>query len=174
VRNTHVTTEAANATADPSFAALYARSKDAVFRAVLLAVRHQDRAEDAVQEAYSRALARWDQVAVHPNQVGWLVKVALNADRSRLRVWRREQARPPHTAAPADEGSVDPWLLQRVWDLPLRQRQVVALRILADLDTAQTAAALGIAPGTVTAHLHRALSSLRTTLSLVETTEATS
>jgi DNA-directed RNA polymerase specialized sigma24 family protein len=46
--------------------------------------------------------------------------------------------------------------------LPARQRQVVALRIFLDLDTAQTAEVLGIAPGTVTAHLARALAALRT------------
>ena len=50
-------------------------------------------------------------------------------------------------------------MLQR---LPARQRQVVALRIFLDLDTAQTADVLGIAPGTVTAHLARALAALRT------------
>jgi len=33
-----------------------------------------------------------------------------------------------------------------------------------DLDTAQTAEVLGIAPGTVTAHLTRALAALRTEL----------
>jgi len=45
--------------------------------------------------------------------------------------------------------------------LPERQRQVIGLRLLLDLSTEQTAEALGVAPGTVTAHLHRALSSLR-------------
>jgi RNA polymerase sigma-70 factor (ECF subfamily) len=45
--------------------------------------------------------------------------------------------------------------------LPERQRQVIALRIFLDLDTAATAQVLGIAPGTVTAHLSRALSALR-------------
>jgi DNA-directed RNA polymerase specialized sigma24 family protein len=45
--------------------------------------------------------------------------------------------------------------------LPLRQRQVVALRIFLDLDTAQTAQVLGIAPGTVTAHMARATAALR-------------
>ena len=42
-----------------------------------------------------------------------------------------------------------------------RQRQVVALRIFLDLDTAHTADVLGIAPGTVTAHLARARAALR-------------
>jgi len=49
--------------------------------------------------------------------------------------------------------------------LPARQRQVVALRLFLDLDTAATAETLGIAPGTVTAHLARAIATLRAELS---------
>jgi DNA-directed RNA polymerase specialized sigma24 family protein len=45
--------------------------------------------------------------------------------------------------------------------LPARQRQVVALRLFLDLDTGRTAEVLGIAPGTVTAHLARAIAALR-------------
>lgn len=45
--------------------------------------------------------------------------------------------------------------------LPVRQRQVVALRLFLDLDTRRTAQVLGIAPGTVKEHLGRALASLR-------------
>ena len=45
--------------------------------------------------------------------------------------------------------------------LPARQRQVVALRLFLDLDTAGTARVLGIAPGTVQAHLGRAMAALR-------------
>jgi DNA-directed RNA polymerase specialized sigma24 family protein len=45
--------------------------------------------------------------------------------------------------------------------LPARQRQVVALRLILDLDTAGTAQILGIAPGTVMAHLGRAIAALR-------------
>jgi RNA polymerase sigma factor (sigma-70 family) len=45
--------------------------------------------------------------------------------------------------------------------LPVRQREVITLRLLLDLDTETTAKVLGIAPGTVTAHLSRAVSTLR-------------
>jgi DNA-directed RNA polymerase specialized sigma24 family protein len=45
--------------------------------------------------------------------------------------------------------------------LPARQRQVVALRLFLDLDTARTAQPLGIAPSTVKAHLARAITALR-------------
>ena len=45
--------------------------------------------------------------------------------------------------------------------LPARQRQVVALRLVLDLDTGRTAEVLGIAPGTVMAHMGRAIAALR-------------
>ena len=45
--------------------------------------------------------------------------------------------------------------------LPERQREVLAMRVFLDLDTRQTADLLGMAQGTVTAHLHRATTTLR-------------
>ena len=45
--------------------------------------------------------------------------------------------------------------------LPVRQRQVITLRLLLDLDTETTARVLGISGGTVSSHLKRALDALR-------------
>ena len=56
---------------------------------------------------------------------------------------------------------VDPQIMAALMRLPARQRQVVALRLILDMDTARTSAVLGIAPGTVMAHLGRAMAALR-------------
>jgi RNA polymerase sigma factor (sigma-70 family) len=48
--------------------------------------------------------------------------------------------------------------------LPARQRQVIALRLILDLDTSGTAKALGIRPNTVMVHMARALATLRSDL----------
>jgi len=59
------------------------------------------------------------------------------------------------------------WVIRTALNLSVsswRRHRRVALRIFLDLDTAQTAEVLGIAPGTVTAHLTRALTALRTEL----------
>jgi len=59
------------------------------------------------------------------------------------------------------ESSVDPRIIAALMRLPARQRQVVALRPFLDLDTDHTAVMLGIAPGTVQAHLGHAIAALR-------------
>jgi RNA polymerase sigma factor (sigma-70 family) len=53
-------------------------------------------------------------------------------------------------------------LVRAIRTLPRRQREVITLRVFFDLDTETTAKTLGISPGTVGAHLHRALAALRT------------
>jgi RNA polymerase sigma-70 factor (ECF subfamily) len=90
------------------------------------------------------------------------VRTALNTHRSWWRRHRREFTVPEVDAAvtepPAD---TDASLMAAVLRLPLRQRQVIACRLFLDLDTAQTAQTIGIAPGTVTAHLSSAIATLR-------------
>jgi len=150
---------------EDGFAEFYADSRDAVYRAVLLATRQPDRAEEAVAEAYARAVAHWDELLRHPNPVGWVVRTALNESVSGWRTWHRESSDLPEVVAVPDEGrSLDPFLLRALWRLPQRQREVVALRVLLDLDARQTATTLRMAEGTVGAHLNRALTSLRLAL----------
>ena len=70
-----------------------------------------------------------------------------------------------HPQAAEDARSpVDPRIMAALMRLPARQRQVVALRLFLDLDTARTAEVLNIAPSTVKAHLARALAALRDVL----------
>jgi RNA polymerase sigma factor (sigma-70 family) len=96
-----------------------------------------------------------------------VVRTALNHSVSRWRRRRREvplESAGDRAAAAAALSAVDAEILAVLAGLPQRQRQVVALRIFLDLDTAATAQTLGIAPGTVTAHLARATAALRTQL----------
>lgn len=148
------------------FAEFYADRKDAVLRAVVVATGNRSTAEDAVAEAFTRACARWEAVRQHPNPTAWVVRTALNAQRS----WWRRLVRevpgrlPEQAAGPApDELSAE--LRRLVEQLPRRQREVVALRLLADLSAEETAGLLRIAPATVHVHLHRALATLRDRLS---------
>ena len=146
------------------FAAFYAGSRDDCLRAVVATVRDVDKAQDLVAEAFARAWASWRSVSRHPAPRAWVVRTALNLSVSSWRRHRRELPLTGHDP-PADglaSSLIDTELTAVLQRLPARQRQVVALRIFLDLDTAQTAEVLGIAPGTVTAHLTRALTALRT------------
>jgi RNA polymerase sigma-70 factor (sigma-E family) len=150
------------------FADFYRRSKDECLFTVLVSVGDQDTAQDLVAEAFARAWASWRTVSGHPAPAAWVVRTALNANISRWRRRRREvSVADPGTVADllaADtvtDSPVDPRIMTALMRLPARQRQVVALRLFLDLDTERTAEALGIAPGTVQAHLGRAIAALR-------------
>ena len=124
------------------FAEFYRRSRDDCLRAVLISVGDQDAAQELVAEAFARACASWRTVSRHPAPAAWVVRTALNMNISRWRRRRREVAVPdPSVVAdlPAGDGvadsSVDPRIMAALMRLPARQRQVVALRLLLDLDT---------------------------------------
>ncbi|HEY7224153.1 MAG TPA: sigma-70 family RNA polymerase sigma factor [Micromonosporaceae bacterium] len=146
------------------FAEFYLASKDRVFRTVFAATGSRADAEDAVAEAYTRALARWRRLQQQANPAGWVVITAMNFHRSVWRRRRREDRRDP-PERPEVGTSADRCLpsdLRRlVLALPRRQREVVALRLIADLSAEETGRLLGISTATVHVHLHRALIALR-------------
>jgi RNA polymerase sigma factor (sigma-70 family) len=152
------------------FAEFYRESKDECLFTVLLSVGDQDTAQDLVAEAFARAWASWRTVSGHPAPKAWVVRTALNANISRWRRRHREVsvADPGRVAdLPAVEGaagSVDPRIMAALMRLSVRQRQVVALRLFLDLDTERSAEVLGVAPGTIQAHLGRAMAALRADL----------
>jgi DNA-binding CsgD family transcriptional regulator len=92
-----------------------------------------------------------------------VVRTALNTGASRRRRRRRELPLADHdlTAASDPDGGLDAILLTAIWRLPRRQREVIALRIFLDLDTATIARQLGIEAGTVRTHLSRGVTALR-------------
>jgi RNA polymerase sigma-70 factor (ECF subfamily) len=150
------------------FAEFYRSAADECLRAVLVSIGDQDTARELVDEAFARAWASWRTVSRHPAPKAWVVRTALNASISR---WRRHRREVPvadparvadlHAVSGTSASLVDPQIMAALMRLPARQRQVVALRLILDLDTARTAEILGIAPGTVMAHLGRAMTALR-------------
>lgn len=154
-------------TADSTeFTAFYLAARNNCLRAVYVSTGSRDAAEDLVAEAFARAWSRWRQVRQHPAPQAWVVATALNANVSSWRRRRLEQPLPGDQELPsADPGTpADPDVMAALLCLPVRQRQVIALRFMLDLDTAQTARTLGMAPGTVTAHTARAIARLRAEL----------
>lgn len=150
------------------FAEFYRGSADECLRTVLVSVGDRDTAQELVDKAFARAWASWRTVSAHPAPTAWVVRTALNANISRWRRSRREVPVPDPGAvvdlpaiSRASDGPIDPRIMAALMRLPARQRQVVALRLILDLDTSRAAEVLGIAPGTVMAHLGRAMAALR-------------
>jgi RNA polymerase sigma-70 factor (ECF subfamily) len=151
------------------FTEFYESTRDDCLRIVLVAVGDQALAEDLVAEAFARAWTAWRTVRRHPAPRAWVVRTALNAHVSWWRRRRREMPLEGHDLpVPADPSSaLDTAVVAALRRLPVRQRQVIALRLLLDLDTETTAQMLGISPGTVGAHLHRAIATLRSDIAVV-------
>ncbi len=119
-------------------------------------------AEDVAAEAMARAYAHWRRIGDQPWREGWVVRVATNLALDVARKRNRltgavivEQDRED------DDVAVRLALVEAMARLSKRQREVVALRHLAGLSDAETAAALKVSPGSVKTHLSRGIASLR-------------
>ena len=148
-----------------SFEDFYRAQADRVYRALVLTVGDAELARDATAEAMARAYARWSHVSRVDNPGGWVYRVGLNWATSRWRRRRREHPLPADldpAATPVDLEAVT--VLAALRRLDTRSRAVVVCRVLLDMSTAQTAAALDIAEGTVKSRLARALATLRASL----------
>ena len=159
---------------ETGFAEFFQASWDPCLREVADGTGGMLRAEDQVAEAFARAWGSWRKVSRHPASRAWVVHTALNAGASWWRRRGRELPLADHdVAAPGGPGTgLDVAALTALRRLPARQREVIVLRVFLDLDVGTTAGELGIAPGTVRAHLSRAVTALRNELAPTSTVEA--
>ncbi|MDT0268120.1 sigma-70 family RNA polymerase sigma factor [Streptomyces sp. DSM 44915] len=141
-----------------------------VFRTVAISVGDRGLAEEAVAEAFAKALARWPRPAQADNPPAWLHRVAVNEVRSRWRRARLERRMVRRLAGRADASAAvlptarDDALWAAVAQLPERMRQMVALRYVLDLPEAEVARQLGVSRGTVASTLSTARGRLATAL----------
>jgi RNA polymerase sigma-70 factor (ECF subfamily) len=104
---------------------------------------------------------RWGTVSGYDEPAAWVYRVGLNWARSRWRRVRREVLVGAVAERLTADLSPDEVRMQAALDrLAVDQRAVVVLRYYLDWSEARTAAALGIAPGTVKSRLSRALDRL--------------
>ena len=120
-------------------------------------------AEDIAAEAFARAYARWPKVSRLPYRDAWVLRVATNLaiDSARRRLAAPSGQRDPEMLDLADVVALRSTLIGALSALSRSQREAVVLRYLIDLPEDEVATALGIRPGTVKSHLHRAVASLR-------------
>lgn len=145
-----------------SFDELYAAHFRALTVQLYAYFGDRQEAQDVVQEAFCRALARWPKLSRYDDPVAWVRRVAWNLATSRwrrartaLRVLRRQRVE--HTDGPDPDRVA---LVAALATLPPAQRRAVVLHYLADLPVAEIADREGVATGTVKSWLHRARAAL--------------
>ena len=143
-------------------------------RVAFLACGSASDAEDAVQEAFVKAYYALGRFRSGAEFRPWLLKIVTNEARNRVRASGRRsrlalragEVRPSDGAAPSSEEAVlasadRTRLLDALDALGAEDRLVISLRYLLELSEAETAATLGVRPGTVKSRLSRALDRLR-------------
>ena len=145
------------------------------FRFAEMALRQREDALDVVQDAMLRLLRYRDRPAGEWSPLFWRILRSRIVDAQRRRGFRLRWL------APADDTRQEPdWIDDgpdpsrrhdghEAWTrlsgalarLPRRQREAFTLRVLEELDVAQTALAMGCSEGSVKTHLSRARQALQ-------------
>jgi RNA polymerase sigma factor (sigma-70 family) len=153
-----------------SFTQAAERHLDDVYRYLVWFTGDRVAAEDLTGETFERALRLWPRFDPERGSARtWLCQVARTAALDHFRSERRRTKREQLAAAPEriDEVFVEglsPDLELALLRLSAGEREVVALRIVLDLDAPTTARMLGISPTNCTTRLNRALKKLEEAL----------
>jgi RNA polymerase sigma-70 factor (sigma-E family) len=126
-------------------------------------------AEDAVQDALSRALTRWDNIREVGDPDAYVRRMVVNAHTSWWRKFRRRESpvaevHSSGTAGDADRSAEHDRVWRACLALPETQRVAVVLRYYERLEYAEIAALTGVAEGSVRSRVSRGLTALRSTL----------
>jgi RNA polymerase sigma factor (sigma-70 family) len=144
------------------------------FRTAYLVAGNAADAEEATQDAFLKAYRALGRFRPGAPFRPWLLQIVANEARNRRRSAGRRASlelrvaaeSPPGDAAPSPEGALldaerRSALVAALDTLREEERLVIACRYFLDLSEAETAAALGIRPGTVKSRVSRALARLR-------------
>jgi RNA polymerase sigma-70 factor (ECF subfamily) len=150
---------------------MISQHQEAVFRLAYLIVGDPADADDVAQETFIRAYRALDRFDTERTARPWLLSIAANLARNRLRsvgrylaaVQRFFRADPEAGVQPPPQtnGGQSQLLWQAVRKLNEIDQEVIYLRYFSELSEAETAQALGVAAGTVKSRTHRALERLR-------------
>lgn len=146
----------------------------ALIRVAYLLTGDQHAAEDLVQSALAKTLARWSSLR-HDDPEGYIRAVMYREQVSRWRRPRRETL----VGAPVDRAYPDPAhqidlrvsMRQALLELSPAHRTMIVLRYFEDLTETQVASALGCSIGSVRSRTHRAVSRLRELMPANDLTE---
>jgi RNA polymerase sigma-70 factor, ECF subfamily len=145
------------------------RHLDDVYRYVLYLTRDTDAAEDLTAETFERAVRLWHRFDPRRgSEQTWFCQIARTAALDHLRAEHRRRRRELRYAelqarddlAELSEPTLSPWLEAALGQLTAAEREVIALRVILDLDAGSAARVLGISATACTTRLSRALEKL--------------
>ena len=149
---------------EPNFEDFYAAVFDQLVGQLFLVTGNLQDAEDAVQEALTRAALRWPRLRRYRAPEAWVRRVAMNLASDGFRRFRRRLAVAVRLRADLESRQAAPLEVPGLMDalraLPVAQRKVVVLHHLLDLPVEEVAAELGVPVGTVKSRLARARGAL--------------
>ena len=150
------------------------RYQQPVFRTAYLVTRSAPDAQEAAQDTFVKAYAALGRFRPGSPLKPWLMRIAVNESRNRLRAAGRREALALRAAAERQAEGADPspeaalltaerrrTLLAAVDGLREEDRLVIVCRFFLDLSERETAGVLGWRLGTVKSRLSRALERLR-------------
>lgn len=149
------------------FEELFRAEYRGLVRALVPLTGDQGDAEAVVQDAFVKAMVRWERIRRYDRPGAWVRRVAI---RDAVRADKRARAAPPPAVGSAGDlldhvpQQID--LHRALRTLPGRQRAAVVLHHLAGWPAAEVADALGCAESTVRVHLHRGRQALALALRL--------
>jgi RNA polymerase sigma-70 factor (ECF subfamily) len=156
-------------TAPPTFASVAESCLDDVFGYLLYLTKDRPLAEDLTGETFETAYRRWRRFDPRRGTPrAWLLTIArstaLDWFRADARRRRREERAGTRELPPSDDRDLgegfSPALDAALRELTAGEREVVALRVVLELDGEQTARLLGLTQTAVSTRLHRALAKL--------------
>jgi RNA polymerase sigma factor (sigma-70 family) len=165
VAYTECVSETANA--HQSFAATAEDHLDDVYRYLLYVTANPSTAEDLTSETFERALKRWTRFDPKRGSAqSWLCQLARSAALDHFRAEERRRRREERVAEPDRGAEIElpdefgPVLRQALRTLSGAEREVIALRVVLELDTQDAARVLSISASACTTRLNRALEKL--------------
>ena len=155
-----------------SFAATAEEHLDDVYAYLVYLTRDRTLAEDLAADTFEKALGLWRRF--DPNRASartWLCQIARTTALDWFRAEERRQRREQRAAVPDTyDGGLSPGLSPELEAalaaLSAGEREVIALRILLELDGDEAARVLGISPTAVSTRLSRALKKLEEKVSI--------
>jgi RNA polymerase sigma-70 factor (ECF subfamily) len=153
-----------NGAAD-EFDAFYGARASTLVRAIYLRTGDMTRAQDCVQEAFTRAWLKWPTLQTGPDPVAWVRTVAWNLAvtdwRSRRRARGRDEQWRVASAAQAPPVAEVIAVREALRHLPRHQQTAIILHYFEDMSIVEIAEMTGKPAGTIKSNLHRARLTLR-------------